>query len=402
MKLKKLISAIAALTIVFSVTSCGEKENGTKADDYLKTMTIYNGAEIDIVNEKLGQYIDAVGESEQAAALESGDGLLSDTQILTIEWESDGSESYVLTLADNPEFKNKAIFKSTRPRVNIGGTLTPGKTYYYQIDGENISSKVDKFKVKDAPVRQINVGGASNVRDLGGWSAENGKTIAYGKLYRGGKINSGNAPCLTDDGLNTMSRILGIKTEIDLRFEGWDDDGQKKSVIGDDVNYVKPGGFHSYNYILPEFKNYGENNRSYYAPSARSIKTIFSTLAEKSNYPVYFHCNAGADRTGVVAFLIETAVGVSEEDAIKDFEITSFSKYGARYRGKIVNGSFVGGVMQDDDNNFVAMGYFIERLKAVYAPTSGNVNEATVNYLKTVCGVTESQINTIKSIMLTK
>ena len=125
-------------------------------------------------------------------------------------------------------------------------------------------------------------------------------------------------------------------------------------------------------------------------------------MAEKSNYPVYFHCNAGADRTGVVAFLIETAVGVSEEDAIKDFEITSFSKYGARYRGKIVNGSFVGGVMQDDDNNFVAMGYFIERLKAVYAPTSGNVNEATVNYLKTVCGVTESQINTIKSIMLTK
>lgn len=76
------------MTIVFSVTSCGENENGTKADDYLKTMTIYNGAEIDIVNEKLRQYIDAVGESEQAAALESGDGLLSDTQILTIEWEA--------------------------------------------------------------------------------------------------------------------------------------------------------------------------------------------------------------------------------------------------------------------------------------------------------------------------
>ena len=56
MKLKKLISAIAALTIVFSVTSCGEKENGTEADDYLKTMTIYNGAEIDIVNEKLRHY----------------------------------------------------------------------------------------------------------------------------------------------------------------------------------------------------------------------------------------------------------------------------------------------------------------------------------------------------------
>lgn len=111
MKLKKLISAIAALTIVFSVTSCGEKENGTKADDYLKTMTIYNGAEIDIVNEKLRQYIDAVGESEQAAALESGDGLLSDTQILTIEWESDGSESYFIE-------RLKAVYAPTSGNVN--------------------------------------------------------------------------------------------------------------------------------------------------------------------------------------------------------------------------------------------------------------------------------------------
>lgn len=111
MKLKKLISAIAALTIVFSVTSCGEKENGTKADDYLKTMTIYNGAEIDIVNEKLRQYIDAVGESEQAAALESGDGLLLDTQILTIEWESDGSESYFIE-------RLKAVYAPTSGNVN--------------------------------------------------------------------------------------------------------------------------------------------------------------------------------------------------------------------------------------------------------------------------------------------
>lgn len=111
MKLKKLISAIAALTIVFSVTPCGEKENGTEADDYLKTMTIYNGAEIDIVNEKLRQYIDAVGESEQAAALESGDGLLLDTQILTIEWESDGSESYFIE-------RLKAVYAPTSGNVN--------------------------------------------------------------------------------------------------------------------------------------------------------------------------------------------------------------------------------------------------------------------------------------------
>lgn len=401
MRLKSIISAVAALAIVFAATSCGRQGNDTKADNYLKTTTVYNGAEIDIANEKLRQYLDADTESEQATALESGRGLLLDTQIFTIEWESDGGSYYVVHVADNSDFENATVMQSIRPRVNIGGTLTPGKTYYYKIDGENKSSKVDKFKVKDAPVRPITVGGASNVRDLGGWSAENGKTIAYGKLYRGGKINAGNESSLTDDGLKTMSKTLGIKTEIDLRFSGVDDGGQNKSVIGDNVKYVK-AGFHGYNYVLPEFKNYGANNRNYYSPSAQSIKTIFSTLADESNYPVYFHCNAGADRTGTLAFLIEAALGVSEEDVVKDYEITSFSSYGARYRGKIVNGEFVNGVMQDDSDNFVAMGYFIERLKAVYAPESGNVNEAAVNYLKTICGVTESQINAIKSIMLTK
>lgn len=114
--------------------------------------------------------------------------------------------------------------------MNIGGTLTPGKTYYYKIDGENKSSKIDKFKVKDAPVRPITVGGASNVRDLGGWSAENGKTIAYGKIYRGGKINAGNESSLTDDGLKTMSKTLGIKTEIDLRFRELTTAGRIKAL----------------------------------------------------------------------------------------------------------------------------------------------------------------------------
>ena len=47
-----------------------------------------------------------------------------------------------------------------------------------------------------------------------------------------------------------------------------------------------------------------------------------------------------------------------------------------------------------------AMGYFIERLKAVYAPTSGNVNEATVTYLKTVCGITDGELSALRSILL--
>ena len=115
--------------MVFAATSCGRQGNDTKADNYLKTTTVYNGAEIDIANEKLRQYLDADTESEQATALESGRGLLLDTQIFTIEWESDGGSYYVVHVADNSDFENATVLQSVRPRVNIGGTLTPGKTY---------------------------------------------------------------------------------------------------------------------------------------------------------------------------------------------------------------------------------------------------------------------------------
>ena len=247
-------------------------------------------------------------------------------------------------------------------------------------------------------MRPITVGGAANVRDLGGWKADGG-IIAYELLYRGGKINDGQNCALDENGLDVMKNTLGIKTEIDLRFANIDDGGQTESVLGKDVKYVK-APFHAYNYILPEFSHYGENDRSYLEISASSLKTIFDVLADEKNYPIYFHCNAGADRTGTLAFLIESVLGVSESDMTKDFELTSFSSYGPRYRGKIKNGQFVNGVMQDDSSNFVAFGYFLERIKAVYCGDNESLNAGAVNYLKSVCGVTEEELSAIRKILI--
>ena len=43
-----------------------------------------------------------------------------------------------------------------------------------------------------------------------------------------------------------------------------------------------------------------------------------------SNEPVtYFHCSQGKDRVGVAAYLIESALGVSEEDKIKDYLLSN-------------------------------------------------------------------------------
>lgn len=99
--------------------------------------------------------------------------------------------------------------------------------------------------------------------------------------------------------------------------------------------------------------------------------------------------------------MINGLLGVSEEDLTKDFELTSFSQGGRRWRSDIVNGEFTAnGVMQDDNDNYVAWGHMIEQLMNQYETESGTLSDAIANYLQTACHVTESEIEMIKEMML--
>ena len=39
---------------------------------------------------------------------------------------------------------------------------------------------------------------------------------------------------------------------------------------------------------------------------------------------IYFHCTIGTDRTGTIAYFLEGLLGVSEEDRLRDYEMTYF------------------------------------------------------------------------------
>ena len=62
------------------------------------------------------------------------------------------------------------------------------------------------------------------------------------------------------------------------------------------------------------------------------LKEIFKLLANPDSYPIYIHCWAGADRTGTVIALLKSALGVSFHDITRDFEISTFAKFGVRGR----------------------------------------------------------------------
>lgn len=339
--------------------------------------------EVDICDDVIRGYLDAKDASNQFFWLNTYSGQQFDYQTLSLDWYRDGSLKYTLYFSENADFSN-AITTETNSAIIKNTILTPGKTYYWKVIG-TITSDVlggGRIKVNDAPVRWIQVDKVGNVRDMGGWSAEGGKTVKYGMLYRGRRLED-----ISEEGIATIKQ-LGLKTELDLRYAD-----QKFQTPGTGMKYEfieTPGQYDSVMKNKPEvFK--------------ASYRKIFELLSDKNNYPFYAHCNAGADRTGTFAFIVNGVLGVSYEDLTRDFELTSFSSSGKRWRGKGIGGTFGAGddVMQEDSSNTVAWGRLYKTMMAYGAENDcTTLQESIEHWLLNYVGVKQSQIDSFKSIML--
>ncbi len=58
---------------------------------------------------------------------------------------------------------------------------------------------------------------------------------------------------------------------------------------------------------------------------AEEYRIIFDVISHAGEKPVFLHCNAGADRTGISTFILLTVCGVDYEDIKKDYMFTNFS-----------------------------------------------------------------------------
>lgn len=145
---------------------------------------------------------------------------------------------------------------------------------------------------------------AWNVRDLGGWACDGG-TVKYGLLIRGGRI--------TAEDRNVLVGELDVQHEIDLRGkEGRDpSDGDvaTESPLGNDVWFT-----------------IAQKAASYALAPVETWQTYLRCVIDAVTHrePVYFHCTAGADRTGTLACVLEGLLGMSQSDIDKDYELTTF------------------------------------------------------------------------------
>jgi len=450
MKLKKLItflvtSAMLCSTLIMgsAFSACsnkGDSSSGTEqssmssdsssieenedipsaSDNKISLVSPKNGAAVKILDEEIKAYLAAATPAEALQVLETYAKTNKGGVSTTLSWKSNKSSFYTIYIADNEQFINAKEYMVSGFISSLEiSNLIPATTYYWKVKGNKKEdvSEVRTFTTEDCGVRYITAEGGANIRDLGGWTTENGQTVNYGLLYRGNMLNGFNGGAmLTEEGINTFVNELGIKTEIDLRTIGVDNGGQTANWFGEDLQYIQ-APLNQFTTILdynswqnlpdaqkqPVAKNAdGTWRYDYKNYSVTSLKAIFDCLGDENSYPIYFHCNAGADRTGTLAFLISGLLGVEYDGLVKDFEMTSFSAYsGKRYRSNVTDGAFDdSGVYQNNENNFVAFDALYRAILENYDAGSGKLSTAIENYLTDYIGVSHETIANIKSILL--
>ena len=105
----------------------------------------------------------------------------------------------------------------------------------------------------------------------------------------------------------------------------------------------------------------------------------FRVFCDPENYPVYFHCIAGADRTGSLAVVLEAVLGVPEKEIELDYERTFYP-----YQRK---------------GDFWKTYQALKKGIMKYGEKGDTLQKRVELYLKD-CGITQAEIEKFRSIML--
>lgn len=328
-----------------------------------------------------------------------------DGQILQMRWEG-GEAPYTLEYAGSPDWTGSTVMQTERDRYSPG-TLYPDTEYWWRVtDANGLTSPIGSFVTDDAPrlIRareRIDARGVRNMRDLGGYRTADGKAVRFDMLFRGGQLLYPNnestyvSTILNDYGRAVIGAI-GLRTEIDLRDDS-DYGGQEKAAF-EGCGYLRVT-YRGYTSIFPE-SAYPET--SFADPrSFEAFQRIFAILANEENYPVYFHCRIGQDRTGTLAYLILGLIGVDYETITKDYELTQFSAVCSGMDRK-KDWTFTGNGVPPGTHHETAVWETMHSVMlSAYGTGSGRLQDAVANYLITECGITQEQIDSIRRILLT-
>lgn len=362
----------------FSETS--EQTDGelSEEDPITYSVTPALGETVDFHTERQRAFFDGI---KSGAAVATNDFLVSDyargveelsrPEPIELCWSGeDGVIDYYLEISLTEDFSNSSLYLVHGKTLKLYN-LFSGARYFWRVapsQGQLKNSSVYNFNTAEG-VRNVFVDGITNVRDLGGYTTVDGAKVRQGLLYRGGMWNAAWTDTLSLNfkatGLTTVLRDLALKSEIDLRGQGDSERGNMNDSAIPGIRYYYYGCSYSSG-IFPA------NNDT--------VKRIFEEiLSVESNYPVYFHCAIGTDRTGMLAYVIGGVLGISENDLQVDYLLSNFGNIGSSRS------------LTSDMNNF----------RQVIAAKSGETHKEKVEkFLIEDVGVSASAIEKLRGILL--
>lgn len=264
------------------------------------------------------------------------------------------------------------------------------------------------------PGAGIEIDGAANLRDLGGWSAAGGGRVRHGLVYRSTDLSG-----LTDAGLATVAG-LGLATVFDLRS------GAERAARPDrlpdgvadvhlDVLADMPGNpaarMAELDQMLGEPELLGQLLAGVAVtdamadayrgvvslPSALvSFRVLFTSLAAARGSAVLFHCTTGKDRTGWGAAALLELLGVSREDIFDDYLLTNtqiLARTGPMYATYAAHGG-------DPDELRPLLGVEAGYLEAAFDEMTENFGTAE-GYFRDGLGLDASVIAALRAELIT-
>lgn len=280
-------------------------------------------------------------------------------------------DNYNVVVSLNPQL-TKVLYKAevSQPSYKMNDLYT-GLDYYWQVTvnetgGAKEKSPIFHFKTADTP-RTVDIKGISNTRDIGGYKTQYGE-FKQGFVYRGARVDE-----VTSEGLDVFKNKFGIRTDIDLRTPN--------SEVGKNnpLNlpyYVGPVDLKMYGLLDPVL------SPSEYPDACRRLGIAVKPFANEDNYPIYFHCSVGRDRTGTLASVIEALMGETAEQIIHNYFISVFSVTGHYELKDIKNGY---------DNCL--------SLITLLSHHEGNNLAEQAESLLLNCGITRDEIQKIRKIL---
>lgn len=306
---------------------------------------------------------------------------------VVFSWKCTADETapFRVTISEKPDFSDPVYLASwEKKEITASPDETKfkiGQKYYWKVTsfskkgvkGQTITeSASSSFVTEDLVPRWVSIKGrAGNIRDLGGYRTADGKRVKQNIVFRGeglnynsvdGKIPGENRLMLAD--LDYFLNTVKIRTDLDLRGKK-ETANMKVSPLGKTVQFIQRPST-SYSAMSGEYAKKGTEHN-------------FRVFCDPKNYPVYFHCIGGADRTGTLAVILEAVLGVPEKEIELDYERTFYpwDRKGAFWKS-------------------------YQELKAVfmkYGKEGDTLQKRVELYLKD-CGITQEEIEKFRSIML--